>query len=143
MKLIRCHIENFGILHDFDYVFNAGINVIHAENGWGKSTLASFIRVMFYGFDKETKKSIEERERVQKAPWRGGVYGGSLVFETGGRTYRIVRTFDSKKGSRDTFELYDEITGLPSRDYSRAVGEVLFDIDRESYQRTAYIARSG
>ncbi len=142
MKLIRCHIENFGILHDFDYVFNAGINVIHAENGWGKSTLASFIRVMFYGFDKETKKSIEERERVQKAPWQGGVYGGSLVFETGGRTYRIVRTFDSKKGSRDTFELYDEITGLPSRDYSRAVGEELFDIDRESYQRTVYIAQN-
>ena len=58
MKLIRCHIENFGILHDFDYVFNAGINVIHAENGWGKSTLASFIRVMFYGFDKETKELL-------------------------------------------------------------------------------------
>ena len=68
MKLIRCHIENFGILHDFDYVFNAGINVIHAENGWGKSTLASFIRVMFYGFDKETKKSIEETESTM-AGW--------------------------------------------------------------------------
>ena len=142
MKLIRCHIENFGILHDFDYVFNAGVNVIHAENGWGKSTLASFIRVMFYGFDKETKKSMEERERVQKAPWQGGVYGGSLVFEAGGRTYRIVRTFDSKKASRDTFELYDEITGLPSHDYSQAIGEELFDIDRESYQRTVYIAQN-
>ena len=69
MKLIRCHIENFGVLHDFDYVFNDGINIIHAENGWGKSTFASFIRVMFYGFDRETKKSMEERERVQKAPW--------------------------------------------------------------------------
>ena len=52
MKLIRCHIENFGVLHDFDYAFNDGINIIHAENGWGKSTFASFIRVMFYGFDR-------------------------------------------------------------------------------------------
>lgn len=141
MKLIRCHIENFGTLHDFDYDFSEGINVIHKENGWGKSTFASFIRVMFYGFDRETKKAVEERERVQKCPWQGGVYGGSLVFEAHGKTYRLERTFDERKPAKDTFALYDETTGLPSRDYQDPIGEALFDIDSDSFQKTVYIGQ--
>ena len=33
MKLIACHIENFGKLHDFDISFTDGLNVICRENG--------------------------------------------------------------------------------------------------------------
>ncbi len=51
MKLLSCHIENFGILSGFDHKFSEGINEIFLENGTGKSTLAAFLRVMFYGFD--------------------------------------------------------------------------------------------
>lgn len=28
MKLIRCHIENFGVLSDFDFVFDDGLTTI-------------------------------------------------------------------------------------------------------------------
>ena len=49
MKLISCHIENFGKLHDWSHDFTSGSNVFCEDNGWGKSTLASFIKVMFYG----------------------------------------------------------------------------------------------
>lgn len=55
MKLISCHIENFGKLSDLRVDFVEGINLFHEMNGWGKSTLAAFLRVMFYGFD--SKKS--------------------------------------------------------------------------------------
>lgn len=47
MKLISLHIDNFGQFNNFDYVFEDGINQIVEENGWGKSTLAAFIKVMF------------------------------------------------------------------------------------------------
>ena len=46
MKLISLHIDNFGQFNNFDYVFEDGINQIVEENGWGKSTLAAFIKVM-------------------------------------------------------------------------------------------------
>lgn len=46
MKLIKCHIENFGKLSDFTYDFTDGCNTVCEENGWGKSTLAAFLRVM-------------------------------------------------------------------------------------------------
>lgn len=141
MKLISCHIENFGCLSDFDMTFQDEITVIDRENGWGKSTLATFIRVMFYGFDNETKKAVAERERYQKAPWQKGVYGGSIVFQKDGRTYRLERTFDEKKAAKDTFSLYDVKTNLESHDYSENIGEELFDIDSESFERTIFIAQ--
>ena len=70
MKLISCHIENFGKLHDLTYEFSSKVNVINAENGYGKSTLAAFIKVMFYGFDNEKKRDVFENERKRYSPWQ-------------------------------------------------------------------------
>ena len=47
MKLISCTIENFGKLNNVTYDFSGECNTICEDNGWGKSTLASFIRVMY------------------------------------------------------------------------------------------------
>ena len=49
MRLLTCHIENFGKLSDFSYDFADGYNAFVLPNGAGKSTFAAFIRVMFYG----------------------------------------------------------------------------------------------
>ena len=51
MRLIQCHIENFGKLHDVTIDFHEGLNQICQKNGWGKSTLGAFLRVMLYGFE--------------------------------------------------------------------------------------------
>ena len=51
MKLRSCHIDNFGKLSDLHLEFQDGVNLFHEPNAWGKSTLAAFLRVMFYGFD--------------------------------------------------------------------------------------------
>ena len=56
MKLIKCHIENFGKLSDFTYDFTDGCNTVCEGNGWGKSTLAAFLRVMLFGFRNEGKR---------------------------------------------------------------------------------------
>lgn len=141
MKLIECHIENFGNLQNVTYQFQDGLNVIRKENGVGKSTLAAFIRVMFFGFMNETKRNDLENERKRYKPWQGGVYGGQLTFQTGEKTYRIDRTFGAKEKD-DVFVLYDVNTGKKSSDYSEAVGQELFQIDEVSFQRTIYIAQN-
>ncbi|MBQ3516575.1 MAG: AAA family ATPase, partial [Lachnospiraceae bacterium] len=51
MRLVSCYIENFGKLHRFSYDFQEGLNVICEENGWGKTTLAAFLKAMFYGME--------------------------------------------------------------------------------------------
>ena len=49
MRLIELYIENFGKLSNYKYSFTQGLNVINEENGYGKSTLAAFIKSMRFG----------------------------------------------------------------------------------------------
>ncbi len=142
MRLISCHIENFGKLHDFSFEFAEGVNIICEGNGWGKSTFAAFIRAMFYGLEGDRKRSLLENERKKYKPWQGGVFGGQLTFEAGGGQYRLSRIFYDKE-IQDVFELRDVKTNLPSQDYSKRIGEEIFGIDRESFLRTVFIDQNG
>lgn len=106
MKLLSCHIENFGIFSDFDFTFEEGLTVLYEENGYGKSTLAAFLKAMLYGFPRTGARNITENERKRYDPWQGGKYGGYLEFETAGITYRVTRYF-GKTAAKDSFALYD------------------------------------
>ena len=114
MKLISCHI---------------------------KSTFAAFLKVMFYGFDGDNRRNEDGNERLRFRPWGGGVYGGSVIWSRGGKSYRMLRTFGTRR-KEDTFALYDEVTGLPSSDFSENIGEELFGIDRDSFRRTVFWSQS-
>ncbi len=141
MKFISCHIENFGKLSDFSFEFSEGTNVICEKNGWGKSTFAAFIRAMFYGLEGGRKRNHLENERKKYKPWQGGVFGGWLIFQIQGKQYQISRIFHDKD-LNDEFELRDVKTNLVSRDYSKNIGEEIFQIDRESFLRTVFIGQS-
>ncbi|MBR1508357.1 MAG: AAA family ATPase [Eubacterium sp.] len=141
MKLISCHIENFGKLHDLTYEFSSKVNVINAENGYGKSTLAAFIKVMFYGFDNEKKRDVFENERKRYSPWQKGPYGGSIRFEKDGRQYSVARIFGAKE-SEDSYSLRNAVTNLETDEWKGNLGEELFGIDSESFKRTIYISQS-
>lgn len=140
MKLLNCHIENFGKLTNFDIEFNGDLNTICYENGWGKSTLTTFIRVMFYGFEGERKRTAGN-ERVDYRPWQGGVYGGKIEFEVNDKKYCITRIF-GKKEKEDVFELRDLDTQLESDDFSSEIGKELFGINSEAFMRTVFIGQS-
>ncbi|MCQ2382580.1 MAG: AAA family ATPase [Clostridia bacterium] len=136
MKLIQCHIENFGKLANFDYCFTGGLNSIKADNGWGKSTLAAFIKAMFYGLPITNKKQLDENERKKYLPWQGGNFGGNLIFELGKKRYKIERFFDKKS---DTFQLYDLTTGKKCQDFTENIGAEIFELDADAFERTIYI----
>lgn len=141
MKILSCHIENFGKIHDYSMRFSDGINMICEENGWGKSTFAAFIRAMFYGLEGERKRSVAENERKRYKPWQGGIFGGQLVFELRGKTYLISRVFKDKEAN-DEFELREAETNLLSREYTDRIGEEIFKINRESFMRTVFIEQN-
>lgn len=137
MRILRLHIENFGTLHDLDLEFQEGLQVFCRENGWGKSTLAAFIKAMFYGLPRTARRSLKENDRKHYLPWQGGTFGGSMEFQAGGREYRAERFFGARDRD-DTFVLYDLRTGLESLDYSAGLGEELFGVDREAYERSSF-----
>ncbi len=141
MKLLACHIENFGKLSDLSIDFVDGINVINQSNAWGKSTLAAFLKVMFYGLDAKKEAGAFEKERVLYRPWQGGVFGGELDFEMDGKRFRISRSF-GRTEKTDEFHLYDLSTNLECLDYSEQIGTEIFDLDSSSFKRTIYIAQN-
>ncbi|WP_139355465.1 ATP-binding protein [Oribacterium sp. C9] len=142
MRLISARIENFGKLHDVDIDFDEGLNVFLRENGYGKSTLASFIRVMFYGLSGERKFQDAENDRKKFRPWQGGAFGGELVFSVGDgiKKYRIERSFGEKK-SQDIFRLFDAETNLETTDYTDNLGEEILKIDERSFRKTVFIGQ--
>ncbi len=140
MKLISARIENFGKLSDVSFDFSEHCQIFCKENGWGKSTLAAFLCVMFYGFDGEKKRDELVNERKRYQPWQKGTYGGSVVFAVGGKSYVMTRIF-GKKEAEDEFHLRSMDTNLESADYSKNIGEELFQIDRESFCRTIFVSQ--
>ena len=141
MRLLTCHIENFGKLSDFSYDFADGYNAFVLPNGAGKSTFAAFIRVMFYGFAGETKRTELEKERKRYQPWQGGTYGGQLTFTADGKYYLLSRVF-GKTAKGDSFRLQDANTLLDSTDFTEQIGQELFGINVESFMRTIYIGQA-
>ena len=139
MKLIECYVENFGKISKQKFSFKDGLNCITADNGSGKTTLAAFIKVMLYGMSDTKKTSLEENDRKHYLPWGGGVCGGSLTFSAGGKTYRVERTF-APKAADDSYTLYDTATGRISTDFPDGLGEGLFGIDADGFERTVYLS---
>mgnify|MGYP002271144605 CR=1 FL=1 len=63
MKLLECHVDNFGKLSNYEYRFSESLTVIQEPNGFGKSTLAAFIKAMLYGFPRTAGRSVAGNER--------------------------------------------------------------------------------
>lgn len=140
LKLIACHIDNFGKLSNININFNDGVNIINKPNGWGKSTLAAFLKAMLYGFDTKKETGALDKERKIYTPWQGGTYGGTLDFEVGGAGYRVMRTFGNTEKS-DEFHLYRLNTMIECNDFSPMLGEELFELDRNSFKRSVFIGQ--
>lgn len=140
MKLLYCHIENFGHLRNLDLTLEEGVNIICRENGWGKSTFSAFLRAMFYGLPGSRRKKTQENEREKYRPWQGGTYGGHLAFAVRGKKFEITRVF-GRKESEDQFEIRELGSNLLCDEYSSKTGEELFRLDRESFSRTLFIGQ--
>ncbi len=138
MKLLSCHIDNFGILQNYDHDFEDGLNIILHDNGWGKTTFAVFLKVMLYGITTKNSKNITENERKRYLPWQGGVYGGTLDFEAGGKTYRITRQFGAQ-ARMDKVKIVELETGRPAKFETENIGEELFHLDANAFQRSIFI----
>ncbi len=140
MRILSCHISGFGKFVNRAFDLSKPIVVCKQENGWGKTTLADFIECMFYGLDNGRKSSVEENLRMKYEPWSNARYGGAMVFEENGKTYRVERFF-GKTPSGDTVRVFDG-NNMACYDFGERadrLGEMLFGVDRESYRRSAYI----
>lgn len=144
MKIRRIQIAAFGKLNGFTLEMNDGFHVLYGENEAGKSTLMYFIRVMFYGFNKNARKdNIAENDRERFRPWHSPLYGGSVLFEHEGTRYLLERTFGATK-ARDTIKLTNDVTGKELRlSLPDEPGSELFGLGKTEFLNTVFVRQLG
>ena len=123
MKIQEIYVQSFGTLRERFFRFEDGVNILEGPNESGKSTLAAFIKYIFYG---PGTKNHPDRMRYLT----GVKSGGWLLCETeDGNVWRVERVtmIDSdgtKESVRDNVRIVDTWVELfPNEAYLLHVGE--------------------
>ena len=132
MKLISLHIVNYGKLSNYDFLFE-NINVICQENGYGKSTIVSFIKSMFYGLETLKNNTSKFLDRKHYYPFNRGVFGGNIVFAYHNKEYRIERIFDEKSEIKDILKVY--CNGKETDELGLIPGLIIFGINKDNFEK--------
>lgn len=139
MKIVNVNIVSFGKLVNVSLDFETGINVINNSNGFGKTTLACFVRALLYGINYSYCRVGDERinDVTRFSPWGGtGKFGGSMTVLHEGEQYRIERFFGAT-AKTETLRVTRLSVGkdLP---LSVSPGEYFLGLTADSYDRSAY-----
>ena len=135
MKITKLHIDNFGCLHDIDFSLSGEVNQLFNENGWGKTTLAVFIKAMLYGMPPARENVKMDRKKYM--PWQGGVFGGWIEFSIAKGNFRITRRF-AKTPEGDEVQMVDLKTNQQCQLPKEEIGQWIFGVGRETYEMTAF-----
>lgn len=140
MRINRIYIAAFGGLKNKTIDFKDGFSVIYGENENGKTTIMTFIKMMFYGSERGSS-SIAKNPRKKYAPWSGEKSAGSIDFEHGGRSYRLEREFGNTNSS-DKITLTDMSDGT-RESLSGNVGERFFGLSAAAFERSVFVGQFG
>ena len=130
MKLKSCYVENFGNIKQRNFDFSGELTSYCEHNGYGKTTLAGFLKAMFYGLKQTTARDKELGERARFYPFEGGKFGGNITVEKDGDIYKIERFFGKKSATEDTLAVYRN--GKPITT-TEDLGKEFFGLDEQSF----------
>jgi len=146
MIIEKLVIKSFGLITDMTLEFSSSINVIEGQNEAGKSTIASFIKYMLYGFEGVESEGVVS-ERKKRINWDTGRAEGSMTVRVKGKRYLITRsTTPTENMGRSSYKeeasIIDMETGAPAFG-KLAAGDVFFGVDRALFENTAFIGQIG
>lgn len=143
--IIRNLRASFGLLSGAELTLSKGLNVISGPNESGKSTWTAFILAMLFGLDtseRDSKSGLADKNLY--LPHGGAAMQGAMQVETPDGEFTIER-FTARAGApMQGFRAYRTASG-DAAEFLRApdAGEALTGVDRETYQRSAFIGRAG
>ncbi|MBQ3183864.1 MAG: AAA family ATPase [Clostridia bacterium] len=132
MYIESLHIGDFGGTKNRDITFEDRINIIEGPNESGKSTLASFIRFMLYGFS-------DKSQRKRYYSWGTRSASGTMTVVCNGMRYRIEREHIETTG--DKVRIIDLATNLPAFEGQKPE-EIFFGVSADIFSHTAYIGQT-
>lgn len=149
MVIRRIHIASFGPLVDFDCELYSGMNIIRGDNESGKTSLAMFIKFIFYGLSGRSVDGVPS-ERKKYVNWDTGYAEGFVIVTVGDKEYRIERSLavSTKAGSdketvRESLTVTDTSTGGRVSELEECPGLVLFGVPEQVFVNTVFASQSG
>ncbi|MBR5121108.1 MAG: AAA family ATPase, partial [Oscillospiraceae bacterium] len=140
MKIESLYISSFGKFKDYRLCFSDSLNVFYGENEAGKTTLMTFIKMMFYGSSAKGN-DLSKKPRKKYLPWDNSPMAGSIDFSFEGKSYRIERTFGDSNSS-DKVTLIDLDTGdRQSHNGSTELGAKFFGLSLAAFERCVFIGQ--
>ncbi len=111
MFIKTIHIDSFGGVRGKTIELGRGLNIIEGSNESGKSSVAMFIKFIFYGLSgRGVDGAMSERRRYVN--WETGSAAGYIILEKGGVTYRVSRElYVSDDAARERVSVVNEETG--------------------------------
>lgn len=140
MTIKKVNIIAFGGLKNISLDFSDRFNCIYGENEDGKTTIMSFIKMMFYG-NEHGGSQISKNIRKKYTPWDGSQMAGSVEFEINGRNYRLEREFKASNAS-DRVTLTDLDLGVKEA-VPGDIGKKLFGLSNAAFERSIFIGQLG
>ena len=131
----KIEINSFGKLKNAYLSLENGVNLLSAPNESGKSTLAAFIKFVFYGFAGARMQSISDNEKKLYTPWDGEVSEGSIAITADGNKYVIHRR--CLASGKEAVEVTNRATGK-NEFVGEVPGEVFFGVSEEVFARTLF-----
>lgn len=151
MIIEKIHIDYFGNLTDRTFELSPGTNIVSGNNESGKSTLAAFIKFIFYGLSSKSKDG-ELSEKDRYINWKDGSAAGSIVISTANEKYRIERAMivsaqkskngETKKSYREAVQVVDLSCNAPIK-ITKSPGEYFFGVDEDVYKKTTFVSQPG
>lgn len=131
----KIEIISFGKLKNVYVNASEGINILSAPNESGKSTLASFIKFVFYGFSGSRMQTLSDNEKKLYTPWDSEVSEGNVTIKADGNRYTVHRRCIAS--GKDTVEVINRATGRPEL-FGEIPGEAFFGVSEEVFVRTLF-----
>ena len=140
MILNTIHINRFGKLSNLDLQLSDGLNVLEGCNESGKTTIAAFIKYVFYGLSgRNDRDGISEKKRYVS----GSEIGGYITLTTDdGVPYRIERSSSySGDNSKENIQVCHLRTHVMKT--VPCPGELFFGVPENVFVNTAYVGQLG
>ena len=140
MKINSIHIISFGKIKNLRLDFSDNLNIIYGDNEAGKTHIAEFIKMMFYGSGSRGQGVNNLRKKYK--PWDNSKMGGSIEFTSDGTRYRLEREFKASNSS-DTVTLHNlDLGTCQNLSGSDNLGAQIFGISVSAFEQSVFIDNS-
>lgn len=139
MVIKELYLKNFGKFSDCQFLLRDGIQVFYGENEYGKSTIYAFIKAMLFGMERGRGRAAQNDEFSRYEPWENpNYYAGVMRFTSGGKTFRLERSFDRyTKGASLVCEEDGEVLSVEDGDLEMLLG----GMTKESFENTIAVGQ--